>query len=76
MGKYQNRTQNNDQDFHNQKVNVKSHFTIGQKQAVDMYLTMKQKDYKNHGNLEVAKLDEDQKVYLKSHHFNLGKLLN
>lgn len=50
----------------------KSHLKFGDYQSDNFYLSLKNRDYTNPGKQELAKMNEEKKRDLRSHHFNFG----
>ena len=51
-----------------------SHFTLGDYARTGFYNTMHNIHYPYHKNAESAKLDEETKRDLRTHHFQMGKI--
>jgi len=50
----------------------KSHLKFGDYQSDNFYVSLKNRDFTNPGKQELAKMNEEKKRDLRSHHFNFG----
>ena len=52
--------------------NRKSHINFGNYENNNFYVSLKDRDFQNHGPQEIARLDDEKKRDLRRHHFTYG----